>query len=533
MNRVYALEVLMISEEFFHQIRIEKIRLTGVKGVSMGVVEFDCIKNPVEKANHADILGMYGPNGSGKTTFLEALIVVRAAMMGFSMNIEHVKKLIACESDHSRIEITFQSINPDQTIYHIEYSFSLGVEQVERPFLDDYEISMLLSSRRRFRLIMAKKSYFLIRSANLRKSIRKKKGHTNLWRKKSFYFTSFGIKTAVIFDEVVRISGNFFGEETRWTAIFDSRTNNEVFLPKAKHSLFFPCRTSSVMRELKSLKKRARVSSCSFVFSREVTKMMKDQIDLGANSQLPRLIVSMQEYAEKYIRVSSMHTKKTELYGFYVLELANGESLLLDRDSSLVDFDSDIKKTQAKLKLTNSILRLIIPGLSLQIKKNQNTKETQNHTPGKKLALYSVRNNVCLPFGEESDGIIRIVSNIGLFVSAFANPQITVAIDEIDAGVYEHLLGELLLFFQKNGRGQLIFTCHNLRPLEVLNKRFICFTTTNPNNRYIKLKSIRNENNLRDVYLREIVNGGQEEELYQHRGFDELISILNKEGDEI
>ena len=104
-------------------------------------------------------------------------------------------------------------------------------------------------------------------------------------------------------------------------------------------------------------------------------------------------------------------------------------------------------------------------------------------------------------------------------------------IDELDAGVYEFLLGELLSVFQEYGVGQLIFTSHNLRPLEVLDHSFICFTTSNPANRYLRLKNVRNGNNLRDLYLRQIVLGGQTEELYRGARHGQLAAAFMKAGE--
>ena len=179
----------------------------------------------------------------------------------------------------------------------------------------------------------------------------------------------------------------------------------------------------------------------------------------------------------------------------------------------------------------------MIPGLSIEavrqvdIDINDPDRNKMVHGLGTKVTVYSVRDNVRIPLTEESAGIIRLISSIGLFSYAFVNPDVTVAIDEIDAGVYEYLLGELLMIFEEYGSGQLIFTCHNLRPMEVLNKKFIYFTTTNPHNRYLKPKSIRNENNLRDVYLREIVAGGQEEDLYSAAKHGKIASALQKAGE--
>ena len=88
-------------------------------------------------------------------------------------------------------------------------------------------------------------------------------------------------------------------------------------------------------------------------------------------------------------------------------------------------------------------------------------------------------------------------------------------IDELDSGVFEYLLGELLAVFSDGGKGQLIFTSHNLRALEMLGKKSILFSTTNPCNRYIRLQNVQTNNNLRDLYLRSLTLGGQKEEMYE------------------
>ncbi len=61
-------------------------------------------------------------------------------------------------------------------------------------------------------------------------------------------------------------------------------------------------------------------------------------------------------------------------------------------------------------------------------------------------------------------------------------------IDELDSGIYEYLLGECLEVMQDKAKGQLIFTSHNLRPLEILENDSLLYTTVNPENCYIKSK---------------------------------------------
>lgn len=103
-------------------------------------------------------------------------------------------------------------------------------------------------------------------------------------------------------------------------------------------------------------------------------------------------------------------------------------------------------------------------------------------------------------------------------------------IDEFDAGIYEYLLGEILQIFAESGKGQLIFTSHNLRPLEVLVKKFICFTTTNPQNRYYHLKNVGATNNLRRMYIQEIQVNEQDEEIYKATKKHKIIAALRKAG---
>ncbi|WP_290768332.1 GxxExxY protein [Halanaerobium sp.] len=91
----------------------------------------------------------------------------------------------------------------------------------------------------------------------------------------------------------------------------------------------------------------------------------------------------------------------------------------------------------------------------------------------------------------------------------YNKPGICLAVDELDAGIFEYLLGEILEIIQDRAKGQLVFTSHNLRPLEKLNKESLIFTTTNPQNRYIRFTNVKETNNLRSFYYRAINLGGQ------------------------
>ena len=135
-----------------------------------------------------------------------------------------------------------------------------------------------------------------------------------------------------------------------------------------------------------------------------------------------------------------------------------------------------------------------------------------------------------IPIRMESEGIIKIISVLNALIQAFGNPSICLAIDELDAGIFEYMLGELLDIFQNSAKGQLIFTSHNLRALEMLDKESIMFSTANPENRYIHMKNVKGSNNLRSMYIRSITLGGQDELIYEETDSLEIARAFRKAG---
>ena len=179
----------------------------------------------------------------------------------------------------------------------------------------------------------------------------------------------------------------------------------------------------------------------------------------------------------------------------------------------------------------NIVLDKIIPGLTISIK-NLGKIIDQNGEYGVQIQLMSLREGMKeIPLQYESDGIKKIISVLHLLIQMF-NTSITVAIDELDAGIFEYLLGEILHIIQDHGKGQLIFTSHNLRPLETLDRCFIAFTTINPENRYTRMYNVKTTNNLRDLYYRDIMLGSnQNEELYMPTNNSEIALAFHEAGE--
>ena len=178
----------------------------------------------------------------------------------------------------------------------------------------------------------------------------------------------------------------------------------------------------------------------------------------------------------------------------------------------------------------NIVLEQIVPGLTIGIY-DLGPAVFRDGKPGRTVQLMSLKNGREIPFQYESEGIKKIVSVLQLLIVVYNNPSITVAIDELDAGVFEYLLGEILNIISEKGKGQLIFTSHNLRPLETIDKGFIAFTTTNPENRYIRMTNVKGDHNLRDFYYRDIVLGEQTEQVYNPTNNFEIALAFREAGE--
>ena len=161
----------------------------------------------------------------------------------------------------------------------------------------------------------------------------------------------------------------------------------------------------------------------------------------------------------------------------------------------------------------NIVLGELIPGLKIAII-THGVELVKDGTSGKVAELVTDRDGIIIPLRYESDGIKKIISLLHMLIQVYNDASMTLVVDELDTGIFEYLLGELLDILSDTGSGQFIFTAHNLRPLEKLDKKSIIFTTSNPANRYVRIPNLKSNHNLRDCYYRTIMLGGQEEELY-------------------
>ena len=433
-------------------------------------VEFGSIDFACSKRNEqqaVDIMGLYGQNGSGKTALIDALAILKTILSGRSLSDDCVN-YITIGKQSAHFVYVFE-IRSKKEKFKIEYSFDLVKEKAGSESNIENPESVV--------------SY-----------------------------------RAAIVNEVLSMSGIVSGHKFKMQPLINTSSPDSPFIPNTKMNEIMGG-DKDLRNKLMVSKQLAKEKSQSFIFLKETLLAMKDNCKID---EYIFVIHALVQYGNFYLYV--VDTKSTGLINLNAalpLIKLEGSSIVPTRICNV------IQKTISNM---NTVLEQIVPGLNVRLE-NLGFTLLPDKNEGCIVELVSIRNGNVLPLRYESEGIKRIISILQLLIAMFNNEGMTVAIDELDAGVFEYLLGELLKVIAESGKGQLIFTSHNLRPLETIDKKFIFFTTANPKNRYVQLENVQTNNNMRYFYYRDIALGGQKEELYDLTNNYEIALSFKEAGE--
>ncbi len=452
-----------------HNVRISSINIRNFKNVISGNLD---LHRSIEHGN-ASVLGLYGQNGSGKTALIDTIELLQYLLCGRSIPDKF--------ADYINIDAETATICFEFCVEELVASYSFEIAGV----LDDTEqnTQYTLSNRKKIR----------------------------------------------VFNEIIKCS--MPAERQNRIGILISTQSSKIFAPQNKLALLTG--KSENNTDLIVAKKFTEASSRSFVFSKELLNTIRAQAKNCPSYELDffsSIIESLVYFGNKCLFVintanSGLISLNTQTFVFKK-ENAKG-TIIFPLDTPAVIPLSQKMLVQKIIESMNIVLKQIIPGLTVNIK-DLGTQVADNGDTEIRIQLMTRDGKI--PLKNESEGIKKIISVLQLLIVVYKQPSITAAIDELDSGIFEYLLGEILRIISEKGKGQLIFTSHNLRPLETLDKNFVAFTTTNPQHRYVRMKNVKSNNNLRDFYYRDIMLGGQKETLYEATHNAEIAFAFREAG---
>ena len=290
---------------------------------------------------------------------------------------------------------------------------------------------------------------------------------------------SFKLNRTSIYDEILSY-GYVDGEARVVKSKLIDTSNSPTFSPVSKYKSLIG---SSKENELNVMviKKLAYKEYRSFIFSSEFLEVVRNRSNECKDEEFLRHVYILESLVD---------------FANYELFVVKSKGCI---DDSMVLSKSALDVYKRKIESMNRVLPYLVPNLTMGVQV-LGKELMRDSSVGYRVEL--VLNNI--PFKYESDGVKRIVLILQPLIEVFNNTSVVVAIDDLDCGIHEYLFGEIIKLMSEQAKGQLIFTAHNLRPLEIINKKFLAFTTTDSNNRYVRYKNIAVHNNLRDVYIRDV-----------------------------
>ena len=460
-------------------VRITKIILENFKNVEYGEIDFHCGKYFVPYGSKADILGLYGQNGSGKTALIEALYILKQLLRGSKVQ-NLFSECINKNAKFAKLTFLFELQYEDGRVRKAMYEFCL--DQIK--ITDDTEERMDAVQ--------------------------------------DFAALPYSKYRVRIFNEVLSMSGPFHGNDQRMNPVIDTTGDERPFGPKSRHKFMIgPDKNNRKALDLEVNRRLAGKRSQSFIFMPETLEYLKECSDY---SEYLQVILELNFYGLNYFFV--VNTRSSGLIRLNLALLlhtpAGSFPIQTDRPTAM---PQDVFVTVSQyISKVNTVIEQLVPGLSIELRAIAQPV-MKDGSVGQMVEVIARRNGTELPLRDESDGIRRLISMLSLLTAAYNDPSFTLAIDEFDAGIFEYIWGEMLEIFAEHGVGQLIFTAHNLRPLEVISKKYLYFTSTDPKDRYVQLKSIARTNNMRNVYFRQIEHGN-EEKVYNETKREAIINAL-------
>lgn len=279
------------------------------------------------------------------------------------------------------------------------------------------------------------------------------------------------------------------GKWSRKSTLFEIR-NGEITYSKIKNMI--SKETRMFLRVLYDNKARE-----SLIFAKKLNDKVKDEILEKGKWEFPFVVDVLKNFATNNLKI-----------------IGNGEASIFKRDipGRCIIRQSNFDEFKRAVEQLGNVIESIIPSMKIDIS-IKDEKLLDNGEKRMIIEFMSVKEGYTIPLIYESKGIKRIVSIINYLIKLYNNESMCLVIDDFDLGINEYLFGELVKIFDTSAKGQLIFTANNFRALEMMSYKNFAFTTTNPDNKYIRLHGV-GDDNPRDFYYSSILLGGQEEELY-------------------
>src|SRR5574344_1367548 len=416
-------------------LRLLKIVLNGIKDVDHGEVvfnEYKFIKKGDFSYHRPGIIGIYGQNGSGKTTIINSLSFLKTYISGKSTyeNEFDYQCLVSKYLRVGNMNFTFYFEDDNNAKYLIEYGISLK-EREKETFITDSTTSFVTKDE----------------SLNISKYDEDKK---------EFISQIKNLKIDFLDEKNTDIKGRKV-----------SSLMNQLFSRGITQSL-----VTQNFINIALIKGAAYQNGSSFFFNNRFLESIKEnKVTLSFRDKFVNLLSGFKASLVKNLLIYT--TLDDAMGSVGVGSFLGGVSNEEIPSFGKIGYGTmGINKVSLKeynvyvslVKQINIVVPAFIPNFKLKIL-DVGAEIFSNGENGKRIEFMSVVNGADIPLIAESNGVKKIVNLCSAIIYMYNNPSTILVIDEFDSGVFEYLFGQILDILSKFAKGQLLFTSHNLRQI--------------------------------------------------------------------
>lgn len=453
--------------------RIQSIELHNFKNVKHGAIDFSNYGSQnldFEK----NITAVYGQNGSGKTALIEALLLIKRIIEGRKLRPD-MENIIRKGEKTASISVAFFFSNETDTCL---VTYTISFERTEKGIIISNEI---ISSKE---FVNGKwNNNTEIINYSLQKngfSITPKYVYQNLISKKELALELLVAQSLC--------------------SVENEKTNKIESI-----SLLFSNRFSELLKRVKTKSHLEKMIALQKIIG---------YISNAANKNI--LVVCDTDFGGIQENVHAIPIYIKQKYNTSGQEFEAVGAIPIEIYSKTVIPAVFIDVYKNFVKQINAVLPSIIPGISVELIDIQQEYNELNQQL-LSFSIVTVRDNQRISLKYESAGIKKVLCIISSLIAAFNNPDMCFVVDELDSGLFEYLLGQIITVFKDDAKGQLIFTSHNLHILELLDNKSIIITTWNSDNCYQHLLNVQANNNKRLLYLKQIELSDDEGDIIYNR----------------
>lgn len=439
--------------------KITRLRIKNFKSINEAVVDF--------KSNMS---GIYGPNGTGKTAIIEAIEIFNL-YFDFNLSKDFIEKfknkvnsLMKLGTKSMEIEVDIESTEKVYRIYlnfikDKENNIFTRSEKVEwKENLPNKKFKILIESINELEDIIPR--LFMEKSSN----------------KTAINYVGFFAEKILKSKEIhlKSVLSDFNSFNSFISLIYDYSKDMDKNILDKKFNTFL-------------------------IYWEEISKILKMII-----------VVTLEEQALYNVDLLlPIKVHNENMHGTFTLKYGNNNNIY--SENVAIELNKIVEEI-------NTIFSVIVPDAKLSVKKDLVRQTDGNREYA--VEIFVMKEDKAIPIERESTGIIKIVSLLSALIYYIQDEKAIVVIDELDIHIFEYLLAIILDKISRYAKGQLIFTAHNLLPLEKLNWNSIIVSskkdkevvytylkgmsaTTNLRNKYLRSQSLWSEENIQPLLINE------------------------------